>query len=110
MNLGIAPAVSVALCYVALACIALGYWQSELLFAAAAALAVVVFLNRKLYLFFVAHRGVWFAGRAMLMNLLYHVYNGFSFVLGAALFFTERGAVLQQSRPSSGSSDRVAMR
>ena len=110
VNVVIRPAISVALCYTVLLCLALAYWQPELLFAAAAAIASVLFLNRKLYLFFAAERGAWFACRAMLMNLLDRVCNGVSFVLGAALFLSQRATVIPQPRHSSDSSNRVAMR
>jgi GT2 family glycosyltransferase len=110
LNLGIGPAVSVALCHVALLCIALAYWQPPLLVAAGTALAIVLFINRQLYAFFWKRRGAWFAGRAALMNLMYHAYNGFSFVLGAVLFYAERGVVMQKAPSTSESSDSVAMR
>ena len=110
LNLGVGPGVSVALCYLALLCVALAYWQPRLLAVAGIATGTVLFLNRRLYTFFYKRRGSWFASRAALMNLLYHVYNGFSFALGAALFYTNRQVVIPQQQVASDSSDRLAMR
>jgi GT2 family glycosyltransferase len=110
LNLGPVQRVSVALCYSALICITFAPWQPQWLVAAGIAIAIVLFLNRKLYAFFYKRRGASFACRAAVMNLLYHVYNGFSFVVGAALLCTERGAVMPRPPVASDSSDRVAMR
>ena len=93
LNLGAGSRLSVALCYAALLCLALAYWYPQLLVVAGAAIALVLFLNRGLYAFFWRRHGPWFALRAAAMNLLYHVYNGFSFGVGAALFYAERLAV-----------------
>jgi GT2 family glycosyltransferase len=89
---------SVALCYTALVCIALGSWRPALFAIAAAAIATVLFLNRRLYLFLSSRRGAWFAVRAAAVNLTYHVYNGVSFALGAARYCANRlGAVRSRS-------------
>jgi len=109
LNLGVGPGVSVVLCYAALLCVALTYWQPRLLVSAGAALAIVLFINRQLYAFFWKRRGAWFACRAALMNLMYHVCNGFSFALGAALFYADRKVVMP-GPVTSTSSDRFAMR
>lgn len=93
LNLGIGAAVSVALSYVALACAALAYLEPMLLAVSAVAIVCVLFLNRNLYRFFVTRRGVSFAARAVALNLLYHLYNGFSFAVGVALHYADRFAL-----------------
>lgn len=93
-NLGVGPGASVALCYSTLICIALAYWQPQLLVVATAALSGVLVLNRQLYAFLWNHRGASFAVRGAALNLLYHLYNGFSFALGAALHYSDRFAIL----------------
>ena len=90
LNLGLGQSISVALCCVALFCIAAAVWQPVLLIVAAAAIAITWYLNRKLYAFFFARRGAWFACRAAAVNLLYHVYNAFSFCVGAGLHYGDR--------------------
>ena len=110
LNLGVGPGVSVALSYASLLCLALAYWRPGMLIAAVAALGLVLFLNRKQYAFFLHHRGAWFACRAAAMNVLYHLYNGFSFAVGAAIFLTQRRGAVPQDTVQSDSSDQVAMR
>jgi GT2 family glycosyltransferase len=110
LNLGIAQGVSVALCCFALLCIAAAYWQPRLLVIAGMAIVVTLFLNRKLYAFFFERRGAWFACRAAAMNLLYHVYNAFSFGAGAALFYSQRRAAMPAAPVATSSSDRAATR
>ena len=110
LNLGIGQSASVALCCVSLLCLAAAYWQPRLLVVASTAIAATLFLNRKLYAFFLERRGPWFACRAAAMNLLYHVYNAFSFVVGSALFFAQRGAVVPEKAAGSKTSDQAATR
>ena len=110
LNLGVGPGLSVALSYLSLVLLAFAYWMPALLIAAAAALGVVLFLNRRQYAFFLDRRGAWFAARAAAMNLLYHFYNGFSFAVGAAIFLNQRGGATASKAVESDSSDQVAMR
>jgi len=87
LNPGLGQSVSVAMCCLALLCIAAAFWQPVLLIAAAAAIAITFHLNRKLYAFFFARRGAWFACRAAAVNLLYHLCNGFSVGVGVVLHY-----------------------
>ena len=94
LNLGVGQGASVALCYFSLVCTALAYWQPQLLAVAGIAIAVVLILNRQLYAFLWKRRGASFAVRGAALNLLYHLYNGFSFALGAAMHYSDRFAIL----------------
>ena len=94
LNLDARSRLSVALSYVALLSILVAYENPLLLAVAAAAVSVVLLLNRRLYAFFYRRHGAWFAVRGCAMNLLYHLYNGFSFATGVTLFCAERAAVL----------------
>ena len=90
LNVGIAARLSTVCAYAALAFAAAAYWYPALLAAAAAALAIVLALNRGLYAFLSERRGVWFAVRASVMNLLYHLYNGVSVFIGIGLHCADR--------------------
>ena len=110
LNVSVRSVASVALCYVALLCIVLGYWEPPLLAAGCFAAATVLFINRRLYVFFHKRRGLLFAVRAATMNLLNHVYNGFSFAFGAALFYAKHRVVTPQPHAAADASDRLAIR
>ena len=73
---------SVALCCGALLVAGFAAWQPWLLLASAAAIGTALYQHRRLYAFLAARRGRWFAVRAAAVHLLYHVYNGVSFVIG----------------------------
>ena len=51
--------------------------------------AAVYGLNRGFYRFFRERRGLWFALRVVPMHLLYHLYNGLSFVVGTTLYLVQ---------------------
>jgi glycosyltransferase involved in cell wall biosynthesis len=53
-------------------------------------LMLIIALNNQFYLFLAAKRGRVFALAAIPFHLLYHLYNGFSFVVGAARYGAER--------------------
>jgi hypothetical protein len=91
-------------------CLAAAYWQPRLLVVASAAIAATLFLNRKMYAFFLERRGPWFACRAAAMNLLYHVYNAFSFAIGSAVFYRQRGAAAPESGVDRNASHQAATR
>ena len=58
----------------------LAFVESQWLVGSAAAFLAVVGLNRKLYLFFLRHKGALFALACVGLHLLYYLYSGFSYV------------------------------
>ncbi len=56
----------------------------HLIFAVFAVLATMGILNSQFYLFLAAKRGFFFAAAAIPFHLLYHFYNGISFIAGVA--------------------------
>ena len=48
-------------------------------------LGTLAYLGRRFYLYFVRQRGMWFALRVFPLHYVYHLYNGFSFVVGTSL-------------------------
>jgi hypothetical protein len=58
------------------------------------ALIATLWINRNLYGFLAAHRGVRFAMRGAGVHLIYHLYSGVAFLIGAAAhFMINRGGV-----------------
>ncbi len=55
-------------------------------------LVALVWLNRRLYRFFLRRRGAVFLAAAFLWHLFYFLYGGASFVLGTLLYFWSRSA------------------
>jgi hypothetical protein len=49
--------------------------------------ALLVVINNRFYLFLAAKRGRLFALAALPFHLLYHLYNGFSFIAGITLYY-----------------------
>jgi hypothetical protein len=45
-----------------------------------------VLLSPRYYRYFYRQRGLWFVMRVFPVHYLYHLYNGFSFAVGTALF------------------------
>ena len=88
-----------------LAC--LYYFPSHtLLFALFLIAATLGLLNSQFYLFLAAKRGIFFAAAAIPFHMLYHFYNGVSFLAGAARFWLTAGSVrsaaVQTTEPQSG--------
>jgi len=110
LSFGSGQGASVVLSCVSILCLLAAYWQPRLLVVASTAIAATLFLNRELYAFFLERRGPWFACRAAAINLLCHVFNGFSFVAGLALFYGERGAAVQEKAVGSKAPDQAATR
>ncbi len=81
LNLKTDQRASAALVLLALGCLTLAVVWPLLLAPAALALLTVVILNRKLYGFFVARRGVRFTAVAIPLHLLYYVYSSLSYLL-----------------------------
>jgi len=52
--------------------------------------ALLVFINNRFYLFLAAKRGRLFALAAVPFHLLYHLYNGFSFLAGITHYYWTR--------------------
>jgi len=75
---------SVALCWAGAICAALALVDVRWLIASAALFAVTLWMNRGVYQFLAERRGSTFAVRGAAVHLLYHLYNGVSFVIGVA--------------------------
>ena len=90
LNIKSAYRVSVALAYALLLVIAMSVAHLAWLWAAPAILAVLYFLNRRFYMFFIRTKGVLFALRLLPLHYLYHLYNGVSFAIGSCIYFAAR--------------------
>jgi len=64
--------------------------QPKLLTVSAAALLGVGILNRKLYLVFFRHRGIFFTTACIPLHLLYYLYSGLSYLYVWAEFQLRR--------------------
>lgn len=73
---------SIVYALVALGTVVLYLPNSPLIFGFMAMLLLLLFLNREFYVFLAAKRGWRFALAAFPFHLLYHFYNGLSFVIG----------------------------
>jgi glycosyltransferase involved in cell wall biosynthesis len=73
---------SIVYALVALGTVVLYLPTSPLILGFVATLLLVLFLNNQFYVFLAAKRGRWFALAAVPFHLLYHFYNGLSFVMG----------------------------
>jgi cellulose synthase/poly-beta-1,6-N-acetylglucosamine synthase-like glycosyltransferase len=85
LNVTIGQRLCVALVYLALLLVPLGFWRREAWIAAAACTLLVTLLNRHFYQYFAAHRGVWFAIRSAPLHWIYFVCCGFCVVAGTLL-------------------------
>lgn len=78
----------------------IGYFPDDpLLLSVAAPLFLVLFVNRQFYVFLAARRGKWFALAAIPFHLLYHLYNGISFITGILHFAWRKAAARRQMAP-----------
>lgn len=80
LNLKTADRLSAMLLALSLALIPLVFWQPLILFAVAALLLVILFLNWKIFRFYAEKRGVLFAALTFPWLLLYFFYSGVVFV------------------------------
>jgi len=80
----------------------LSLWFSWLGLAAAASLAVFLFLNRGFYFFFGRERGALFALRVLPFHLLYYLYSGVALAIGVGRHVGRRLAS-GRGRPKAGS-------
>jgi glycosyltransferase involved in cell wall biosynthesis len=83
LNVTSSQRASVLLDILAVFAVLIGFWQPVALAAAAVLWTVVAVLNRSLYQFFYAERGLWFVLRAVPLHWLYLGYCGVAFVCGA---------------------------
>jgi GT2 family glycosyltransferase len=90
LNLRVSERASVALAYLLGGLLVLSYWHRWLLVAAAGVAMAIVILNWRLYRFFVSRRGVLFTMGVFPLQLLYHLYNGVSFLVGAIIYLVAR--------------------
>jgi glycosyltransferase involved in cell wall biosynthesis len=84
LNLQPAQKVSVALVGLACAFLALALAWPQSLVLTVFAISGVVFLNHKLYAFFLRERGLLFATACVPLHLLYYLYSGFSYIYVSA--------------------------
>jgi hypothetical protein len=108
LNPGVGQGASGALCCLSLLSLAATYWQPRFLVVASTALVATLYLNRRLYAFFLERRGLWFTCRAAAMNMLYHVCNAFSFAVGSALFYMPRKATAAEKAVDSKATNQAA--
>lgn len=80
----------VVLAYLALAAGVLSALDVRFVVPLLLAAAALVHLGADYYRFFWQKRGIWFALRVIPLHVLYHLYNGLSFAVGAALFVGAR--------------------
>ncbi|MBL8209414.1 MAG: glycosyltransferase family 2 protein [Bryobacterales bacterium] len=85
LNTGTSQRISVASVAILLLALIAGLWPISL-----AALALILALNRRIFAFFAAKRGWWFALRTVPLFVFYLFYSGLSFALGASKFAFER--------------------
>jgi glycosyltransferase involved in cell wall biosynthesis len=90
LNLHSAYRISVSLSYGLLLLLLVGLLVPETLLLVPPVLAVLYLLNRRFLGYFAARRGAWFALRVVPAHFLYHLYNGFSFLVGSSLFLARR--------------------
>lgn len=81
LNLQTPERVSAACTGLAVLSLLLTPFEPRMIYLFIVTLAVVLFLNRHLYLFFLKRRGAAFTLGAILMHLLYYIYSGVTFVL-----------------------------
>jgi GT2 family glycosyltransferase len=88
LNIRTAYRMCVVLAYVLLMlALAAVVWPTTLI-AAPFLVAVLVYLSRSYYAYFLRQRGVWFTVRVLPLHYIYHLYNGISFTLGTVIYLT----------------------
>jgi O-antigen/teichoic acid export membrane protein/glycosyltransferase involved in cell wall biosynthesis len=80
----------IVLAYLAVGLLAFSAYLPNAFLCAGLTVAMLTALNGPHYQFFYEKRGVSFAARAWLMQLLHHLCNGFSFAAGSGLFVIAR--------------------
>jgi len=84
LNIDRSSRASVVLCWVGLVCAALSPVDRRLLVVSGLTVVATLWMHRAFYRFLAARRGRLFALRGAAVHVLYHVYNGVSFVIGTA--------------------------
>ena len=84
LNLGYASRISVMMIHALLFTLAGGIWWHGAWLFTFGIIALLLFLNRSLYLFFIRKRGFWFLSRAVAWHWFYYFYGGVAFLLGFA--------------------------
>ena len=82
LNTSISGRASVALIFLLLGFMLLSYLEPIALAGAGVVAAALLFLNARVYRFFVEKRGLWFAVKSILAHWLYFFYSGVAFVTG----------------------------
>ena len=95
LNLQPAQKASVALVGIACAFLALAVAWPQSLALSVLAISGVIFLNRKLYAFFLGHRGILFTAACVPLHLLYYFYSGLSYVYIWASLRLRRSAIFR---------------
>jgi GT2 family glycosyltransferase len=90
LNVKNAYRICVVVAYLTAAALLLAVVDTRLLWGVPLGLAVLAYLCRDYYGFFLEKRGLWFALRVFPLHVLYHLYNGFSFAAGTLLFVAAR--------------------
>ena len=86
LNLKSSYRTCVVLAYAGVILTAFGWLEPRLLLAVPVLIATLVVLSHRYYRFFYRRRGLWFVTRVFPLHYLYHLYNGFSFVVGTILY------------------------
>ena len=101
LNIDRSSRASVVLCWVGLICAALAPVDRRLLVVSGLTLVATFWMHRAFYEFLAVRRSRWFALRGAAVHILYHVYNGVSFVVGAAGHVWTHGPKLAAHGPGS---------
>jgi len=88
LNIRTAYRLCVVLAYLLLILVVGSVVRPQALIAAPFLIAVLVYLSRSYYAYFLQQRGLWFALRVLPLHYLYHLYNGVSFAAGTAIYLT----------------------
>lgn len=80
----------VVIAYLAVASLVLGVVDIRFFWGVPLFLAVLVYLSRDYYTFFLQKRGILFTLGVFPLHVLLHLYNGISFAVGVALFVSAR--------------------
>lgn len=85
---------AIVVSYALVAATLLAPWLEGAGVVAIALLASLVMLQRDYYAWFVARRGWWFGIRVVAMDVLHHLCNGLSFIVGTVLHVASRAGVM----------------
>jgi glycosyltransferase involved in cell wall biosynthesis len=83
----------VVLSYLLLLLVGLAFLDARFLWPVPVLATSLVLLSPRYYRYFYRRRGLWFVIRVFPVHYLYHLYNGFSFAVGSALYSLNRAGV-----------------